>query len=171
MALHGRLCAADDAPPRPGFLVSLRDVKLHAATLDGSEAALTVMARRILGDARGASYEFNVSASGKHWRRDGNGSVRGPGMKRALVTGASGTIGAAIAHYLAACGHHVYLHANAQLERAKALAAEFAKEGRSAQAVRFDITNAEETGAALEGILEAGPSRFSSTMPGSMTTR
>ncbi len=78
-------------------------------------------------------------------------------MKRALVTGASGTIGAAIAHHLAACGHHVYLHANAQLERSKTLAAEFAKAGHSAQAVRFDITNAEETGAALEEILAAGP--------------
>jgi predicted hotdog family 3-hydroxylacyl-ACP dehydratase len=64
MALHGRLCAADDAPPRPGFLVSLRDVTLHAATLDGTEGALTVAARQVLGDARGAGYEFNVRADG-----------------------------------------------------------------------------------------------------------
>ncbi len=78
-------------------------------------------------------------------------------MKRALVTGASGTLGAAIAQHLAASGHHVYLHANAQLERAETLAADFAKAGHSAQAVRFDITNAEETSIALEAILAAGP--------------
>ena len=64
MALHGRLIAAHNAPPRPGFLVSLRDVILHVGTLDGSHSALTINARQLLGDARGASYEFNVSADG-----------------------------------------------------------------------------------------------------------
>jgi 3-oxoacyl-[acyl-carrier protein] reductase len=78
-------------------------------------------------------------------------------MKRALVTGASGTIGTAIARHLAASGNHVYLHANAQLERAEALAADFAQAGHSAQAVRFDLTNAEETSVALAEILAAGP--------------
>ncbi|MDE2239368.1 MAG: phosphotransferase, partial [Rhodospirillales bacterium] len=39
MALHGRLCAANDAPPRPGFLVSLRNVILHTAMLDGTHGA------------------------------------------------------------------------------------------------------------------------------------
>jgi 3-oxoacyl-[acyl-carrier protein] reductase len=78
-------------------------------------------------------------------------------MKRALVTGASGTIGTAIARQLAESGYHVYLHANARLDNAEALAAEFAKLGHSAQAVRFDVTSAMETSAALEGILQAGP--------------
>ncbi|MDE1906627.1 MAG: phosphotransferase [Rhodospirillales bacterium] len=64
MALHGRLNAAHNAPPRPGFLVSLRDVTLHIATLDGSHGALTINARQLLGDARGASYEFNINAGG-----------------------------------------------------------------------------------------------------------
>jgi predicted hotdog family 3-hydroxylacyl-ACP dehydratase len=64
MALHGRLCAADEAPPRPGFLVSLRDVTLHAAILDGTQGALTITARQVLGDTRGASYEFSVRAAG-----------------------------------------------------------------------------------------------------------
>ncbi|MDE1896164.1 MAG: phosphotransferase [Rhodospirillales bacterium] len=63
MALHGRLSAVANAPPRPGFLVSLRDVILQIATLDGSHGALTINARQILSDARGASYEFNVSAN------------------------------------------------------------------------------------------------------------
>lgn len=64
MALHGRLCAADNAPPRPGFLVSLRDATLHIAMLDGTEGPLTITARRLLNDARGASYEFSVDATG-----------------------------------------------------------------------------------------------------------
>lgn len=65
MALHGRLRAADTAPPRPGLLVSLRDVTLHIATLDGRQGPLTINARQLLGDAHGASYEFNVRASGE----------------------------------------------------------------------------------------------------------
>lgn len=78
-------------------------------------------------------------------------------MKRALVTGASGSIGAAIAATLAAEGHHVYLHANQQLARAATLAREIQAHGGRAEAVRFDITKPDETAAALEGILSAGP--------------
>ena len=78
-------------------------------------------------------------------------------MKRALVTGASGIIGAAMARNLAASGHHVYLHANTQLEAALAVANEIVSAGMSAQALRFDITNPDETLAALEGILAGGP--------------
>lgn len=78
-------------------------------------------------------------------------------MKRALVTGASGSIGAAIAASLAAGGHHVYLHANRQLPRAETLAAEIRAHGGSAEAVRFDITRPDETRVALDGILTAGP--------------
>ena len=78
-------------------------------------------------------------------------------MKRALVTGASGSIGAAIAATLAAEGHHVYLHANQQLARAATLASEIQAHGGRAEAVRFDITKPDETAAALEGILSAGP--------------
>ena len=64
MALHGRLCAADTAAPRPGFLVSLRETTLYIAALNGTEGPLTITARQLLGDARGASYEFSVNASG-----------------------------------------------------------------------------------------------------------
>lgn len=65
MALHGRLCAADNTPPRPGFLVSLRNLTLHIATLDGSQGPLHITVGQLLGDARGASYEFKVHASGR----------------------------------------------------------------------------------------------------------
>ena len=74
-------------------------------------------------------------------------------MKRALVTGASGAIGAAIARALAKGGHYVYIHANSKPAPAEALAAELGH----AQAVQFDITDAAQTESALAKILASGP--------------
>lgn len=67
MALHGRLSAPAEGPPRPGFLVSLRDVRLRAAILPPDIGPLTIAAQRLLGDARGASYGFTVSAGEDEW--------------------------------------------------------------------------------------------------------
>jgi predicted hotdog family 3-hydroxylacyl-ACP dehydratase len=67
MALHGRLSAPEDGPPRPGFLVSLRDVRLRAALLPPDIGPLMIVARQLLGDARGASYGFTVSAGEDEW--------------------------------------------------------------------------------------------------------
>jgi 3-oxoacyl-[acyl-carrier protein] reductase len=78
-------------------------------------------------------------------------------MSRALVTGGSGIIGAAIARALAAAGHHVIIHAHGGLERAEALAAAIIAENGTAEAVRFDLTDAAATAAALAQILAAGP--------------
>ncbi|WP_377805291.1 3-oxoacyl-ACP reductase FabG [Azospirillum sp. A29] len=78
-------------------------------------------------------------------------------MKRALVTGGSGALGAAICKALAAGGNHVLVHANGSIARAEALAAEIATSGGSAEAVAFDVTNAEATAEALERVLESGP--------------
>ncbi|HYP64131.1 MAG TPA: hypothetical protein VEQ16_09595 [Acidocella sp.] len=61
MALHGRLTAPQDAPPRPGMLAALRDVQL-AAPLLAATAPLIITARRLLGDGTGASYQFAVTS-------------------------------------------------------------------------------------------------------------
>jgi len=76
---------------------------------------------------------------------------------RALVTGGSGGIGAAICRRLAAEGRHVLVHAHRHLDTARSLAAEIAAQGGSAEALAFDVTDAGATHAALETLLEQGP--------------
>ena len=77
-------------------------------------------------------------------------------MKRALVTGGSGGIGAAICTRLAADGHHVIVHANRGRDKAEAVVAAIVAAGGSAEAIAFDVTDRAATAAALEGLLEAG---------------
>lgn len=77
--------------------------------------------------------------------------------RRALITGGSGAIGAAICRKLAADGCHVIIHANIGLARAEALCQGLIAEGLSAEAVQFDVTDAAATAAALEKLLEGGP--------------
>ena len=77
-------------------------------------------------------------------------------MKRALVTGGSGGIGAAICRRLAADGHHVIVHANRSLDKAESVVATIREAGRSAEAVAFDVTDRSATAAALDKLLEGG---------------
>lgn len=77
-------------------------------------------------------------------------------MKRALVTGGSGDLGSAIAKRLARDGLHVIVHANARLAAAEEVAAQIRADGGSAEAVAFDITDAQASGAAMAKLLEAG---------------
>jgi predicted hotdog family 3-hydroxylacyl-ACP dehydratase len=67
MALHGRLSAPAEGPPHPGFLVSLRDVRLRASRFAPDAGPLTIVAQRLLGDTRGASYSFTVTAREDEW--------------------------------------------------------------------------------------------------------
>lgn len=75
--------------------------------------------------------------------------------KRALITGGSGGIGAAIARRLAADGCEVLIHANSRLDKAEALAEAIRTAGGQAKAIAFDVTNADATRAALEAEVEA----------------
>jgi len=77
-------------------------------------------------------------------------------MKRALVTGGSGGIGAAICRRLAVDGHHVIVHANRSLDKAEAVVAAIREAGGSAEAVAFNVTDRAATAAALEKLLAAG---------------
>ena len=77
--------------------------------------------------------------------------------RRALVTGASGDIGAAICRALAAQDCFVYAHAHANAARAQALVGALREQGAAAQAVAFDLTDAAATLAALEQLLQDGP--------------
>ncbi len=77
-------------------------------------------------------------------------------MKRALVTGGTGAIGGAICRALASQGHHVYVHANSRASVAAELAAELRQNGNSAEAVVFDIGDADETEQALTSLLQEG---------------
>lgn len=61
--------------------------------------------------------------------------------KRALVTGASGALGSAIARRLAAAGASVLLHGNSRPELLQTLAAEIGATGGEAEAWTFDITS------------------------------
>ena len=77
-------------------------------------------------------------------------------MRRALVTGGASPLGTAICRRLAADGIHVVIHAHAGLDRAQAVADEIRQVGGAAEAVRFDVTDAAATAAAIEDLLAAG---------------
>ena len=76
--------------------------------------------------------------------------------RRALVTGASGGLGSAIAERLAADGAHVIAHANGRLEAAEAVVQRIVAAGGSAEAIAFDVTDRAASQAACEKLLAAG---------------
>jgi 3-oxoacyl-[acyl-carrier protein] reductase len=77
--------------------------------------------------------------------------------KRALVTGASGVLGAAIAQRLARDGASLLLHANARPAAVEQLAELIRTAGGRAEACVFDLTDAEATRAACDAMLVGGP--------------
>ncbi|MGH8689632.1 MAG: 3-oxoacyl-ACP reductase FabG [Burkholderiales bacterium] len=76
---------------------------------------------------------------------------------RALVTGGSGAIGAAICRRLARAGRSVAVHANRNLAQAERVAQDIRAAGGIADALAFDVTNEQETTSALERLLADGP--------------
>lgn len=73
---------------------------------------------------------------------------------RALVTGGSGGLGAAICKRLSAAGHFVYVHANRATAAAEGVVREIVAAGGQAQAIAFDVTDAAATRTVLDGVLE-----------------
>ncbi|HVE54873.1 MAG TPA: 3-oxoacyl-ACP reductase FabG [Ramlibacter sp.] len=77
-------------------------------------------------------------------------------QRRALVTGGSGEIGAAICRALARDGVHVVVHAHRHVDRAETLAAELRAQGSAATVVAFDLADAGAVQSALQELLAAG---------------
>ena len=78
-------------------------------------------------------------------------------MKRALITGGSGGLGAAIAQRLARDGLHVIVHANRNREQAEAVAGGIRSAGGSAETTAFDVADGKASAEALEKLLSDGP--------------
>jgi 3-oxoacyl-[acyl-carrier protein] reductase len=79
------------------------------------------------------------------------------GPRRALVTGASGALGAAIARRLARDGAHLLLHANSRPDVVQALAEQIRAAGGTAEGCVFDLGDAEATSAGVAALLQGGP--------------
>ena len=74
-------------------------------------------------------------------------------MKRALVTGGSGQIGAAICRQLAQEHLHVIVHAHRNLATAEEVTNEIIRAGGSASVACFDVSDTQATQRALAEIL------------------
>ena len=78
-------------------------------------------------------------------------------MRRALITGGSGDIGSAIAKQLAQAGVHVYVHASTNLVLAEQVVEDIRGSGGVADALAFDVTNADATRAAVIQLIAQHP--------------
>lgn len=76
--------------------------------------------------------------------------------RRALVTGGSGELGGAICHALAGAGWHLIVHAHRSLPTAEQVVLAIRAAGGSAQAVAFDVSDAQASRAALDELLAEG---------------
>lgn len=77
-------------------------------------------------------------------------------MIRALVTGGSGDIGAAICRRLAKAGMHVIIHAHTSPDKARTLQQEITAMDGSAESVCFDVTDSEQSALCLQTLLAQG---------------
>jgi 3-oxoacyl-[acyl-carrier protein] reductase len=76
---------------------------------------------------------------------------------RALVTGGSGALGAAICRRLGAAGHFVYVHANRNESAAQKVVREIRDAKGEALPLAFDVTDEDASRAALDRILDEAP--------------
>jgi len=65
MAVHGALMAGDDAPPRQGFLASVRGVEFKVDQLDDIAGELDIEAERLSGDDHNILYRFELRGDGR----------------------------------------------------------------------------------------------------------
>jgi 3-oxoacyl-[acyl-carrier protein] reductase len=84
-------------------------------------------------------------------------SMAATARRRALVTGASGALGAAIAERLGRAGLHVIAHANGRIDAAQVVVERIVAGGGSGEAIAFDVTDHASTSAACERMLGGGP--------------
>lgn len=75
MALHGALAAPAGSAPTPGFLASVRSVRLRVARLDDVAGEIEVSAQRLAGDTRQALYSFALHAAGGALLVEGRATV------------------------------------------------------------------------------------------------
>jgi len=75
MALHGSLVAPAGDVPKPGYLASVRQVRLAVATLHDVAGELHVRATRLAGDARQILYQFSVGDDGGRVLAEGRATV------------------------------------------------------------------------------------------------
>jgi len=78
-------------------------------------------------------------------------------MKRALVTGGSGDLGAAICLELSKNDIEVIVHSNTNKDKADKVVETIIKNGGKATSICFDITNIQSTHEILDEILTQGP--------------
>lgn len=78
-------------------------------------------------------------------------------MKRALVTGGSGDLGAAISRRLAADGLEVIVHAHGHPEKAQVIVDEIQTAGGKATTITFDVTDPDRSKNAITELLAVGP--------------
>jgi 3-oxoacyl-[acyl-carrier protein] reductase len=78
-------------------------------------------------------------------------------VRRALITGASGTLGAAITGELARAGVHVIVHAHSNAAQAEAIREQVRASGGSAEVAIFDVSSSEDCARQMDLLLKAGP--------------
>jgi 3-oxoacyl-[acyl-carrier protein] reductase len=81
--------------------------------------------------------------------------------KRALITGASRGIGAAIAERLALAGHRVILNYRGNHAAAEALLARIVQAGGQAELSCFDVADAEASSRAMQALIDQDPEPIS----------